>query len=95
MTFVHSTRTDAASTSSASPEPAASPPPERKRRKFSINIYSAWCKRCGICVEFCPKNVLENDPLGTPEAVRSADCTGCTLCVLHCPDFAITVCEED
>jgi 2-oxoglutarate ferredoxin oxidoreductase subunit delta len=48
-----------------------------------------WCKGCGICVAFCPKNVLE---LGEDEKVtapREADCIYCGMCELRCPDFAI------
>lgn len=74
---------------------AATAAPEPKvARRFSINIYHAWCKSCGICVEFCPKDVLVSDAFGTPDAVAPEKCIGCTLCVLHCPDFAITVSEQ-
>ena len=58
---------------------------------YEITIYDAWCKKCGICVEFCPKGVLTSDQLGTPFASFPEKCIGCTQCVLHCPDFAITV----
>ena len=57
---------------------------------YEITIYDAWCKRCGICAEFCPKGVLACDPLGMPVPTRQELCIGCTQCVLHCPDFAIT-----
>lgn len=66
-----------------------------KIARYRITIYDAWCKRCGICVEFCPKNVLTNDQLGTPTPTHPEKCIGCTQCVLHCPDFAITVSVEE
>ena len=57
----------------------------------SITVYRAWCKRCGICVAFCPKQVLEPGPDGAPVAARPGDCIRCHLCELRCPDFAISV----
>ena len=58
---------------------------------YRITIYDAWCKRCGICAEFCPKGVLTSDQLGCPKATHPERCIGCAQCVLHCPDFAINV----
>ncbi|MCD4721103.1 MAG: 4Fe-4S binding protein, partial [Desulfobacula sp.] len=37
-------------------------------------IDKEWCKGCGICIHFCPKNVLEFDKKGKAEAVRPEDC---------------------
>jgi len=34
----------------------------RKKRKLAIN--REWCKGCGICVAFCPKDVLVLDEEG-------------------------------
>ena len=57
-----------------------------------------WCKGCGICVHFCPKNVLELDSDGKVYAARPDDCICCRLCELRCPDLAIEVkkvnCDE-
>ncbi len=60
-----------------------------------VTVYNAWCKRCGICVAFCPKNVLEFGPAGHPFAARPEDCILCHQCELRCPDFAISVSEEE
>ena len=56
------------------------------------------CKGCGLCMKFCPKNVLGLDetevnvlgyhPVGQ---VRSEDCIGCASCALMCPDGVINV----
>ena len=39
-----------------------------KKKLKQHHIDRDWCKGCGICVHFCPKNVLELDdvfPLGS------------------------------
>ena len=62
-----------------------------KKEKHHIEIYKSWCKKCGICVAFCPAGVLAQDDSGAPYAKEPDKCTGCQLCSLRCPDFAITV----
>ena len=60
-------------------------------RLFSQTIYRDWCKACGICIAFCPKQVYDRDEGGKPLAARPDDCIGCLFCEEHCPDFAITI----
>ena len=72
-------------------EPAASS--REPQRKAEIRIKVEWCKGCGICVELCPKGVLEFRG-SHPVAVRPQDCILCLDCENHCPDFAITVEEK-
>ncbi len=62
-----------------------------KRSKSSVEIYKSWCKRCGICVAFCPAEVLAQDESGAVQVKDPERCTGCQLCELRCPDFAIHV----
>ncbi len=57
--------------------------------KLSVN--REWCKSCGICIEFCPKDVLVPDDQEKPVPENIDDCIKCGLCELRCPDFAITV----
>ncbi len=59
--------------------------------KSIIQINSAWCKSCGICVEFCPKKVLELKIPGGVSVANPEACIGCRLCELRCPDYVITV----
>ncbi|MDO8683348.1 MAG: 4Fe-4S dicluster domain-containing protein, partial [Armatimonadota bacterium] len=63
--------------------------------KYQISIYDAWCKQCGLCVDFCPKKTLTIRPLESPEVTSPENCIGCMLCVMHCPDFAINVTPKE
>lgn len=58
---------------------------------IEISIIKEFCKGCGICVEFCPKDVLGlgNDLKVT--CVNIEACNGDALCEFRCPDFAIFV----
>jgi len=83
-----------------SPQPAATPPAgaakaaPRAKRKFGIALYHAWCKRCGICGEFCPTKALRNDELGAPLVMDEDKCVGCMQCMHRCPDFCVEVYEK-
>ncbi|MBZ4688367.1 MAG: 2-oxoglutarate ferredoxin oxidoreductase subunit delta [Clostridia bacterium] len=64
-------------------------------KKTQIFIKKEWCKSCGICFAFCPKEVLQPDELGKAVVVHPDKCIGCKICELHCPDFVITVEKEE
>lgn len=53
-------------------------------------VFKGWCKKCGICIGFCPHKALEWDKDGYP-AVNSEKCKLCHMCEYRCPDFAITI----
>ncbi len=60
----------------------------------SVNVYKGWCKKCGICIAFCPQKVLAAGADGFPAPGNLEACTGCRWCELRCPDFAIVVSTE-
>lgn len=49
------------------------------------------CKKCGVCVELCPRQVFTTDDEGYPNPTNIERCTSCKLCELWCPDYAIEV----
>ena len=60
--------------------------------KNTIEIALAWCKGCGICAAFCPKEVLKLDAEAEKAVVEHPEaCVGCGTCERMCPDMAITV----
>lgn len=61
------------------------------KKHFEIDIFRGWCKSCGICAAFCPRECISIDAEGSPSVSDSSRCTGCGWCELHCPDFAISV----
>jgi 2-oxoglutarate ferredoxin oxidoreductase subunit delta len=65
-----------------------------KEKLKELLINTEWCKGCGICVEFCPQNVLELDDQDKAVIVRIEDCIACRLCELRCPDLAVKVIVE-
>ena len=58
---------------------------------MALKVYLERCKGCGICVEFCPKKVLEVSELEKVVVAREQDCIKCRQCEMRCPDFAIFV----
>ena len=61
---------------------------------MSLTLHSERCKGCGICVEFCPKQVLTVNQFEKVEVIDEQECIVCRQCELRCPDFAIFVHQE-
>jgi 2-oxoglutarate ferredoxin oxidoreductase subunit delta len=55
----------------------------------AVTINASWCKGCGICVAFCPREalVLRHEKA---QFIRE-NCVVCGMCERYCPDLAITV----
>ena len=76
-----------------------------KLPKAEIHIIKNQCKGCGFCIQFCPKDVLEESEeinergVHPPKVVDESKCILCSFCTSICPDFAIFVvekqCEEE
>lgn len=61
------------------------------QKKLVLN--SAWCKGCGVCAAFCPKQVLALE--GEKVTIAKAeDCIFCGQCEQRCPDYAIYIEEK-
>ena len=63
-----------------------------------IAIDGTYCKGCGLCVDACPKNILELDMsvIGAKgyhpvKCTDESQCIGCKSCEAMCPDVAIQV----
>ncbi|MGI6554493.1 MAG: 4Fe-4S dicluster domain-containing protein [Bacillota bacterium] len=65
------------------------------QKTCSIEIDKKLCKKCGLCVEFCPKQVLTSEKDGSPFVSHPEKCVNCKLCSLRCPDFAISRRQEN
>ncbi|NWF96525.1 MAG: 4Fe-4S binding protein [Candidatus Thorarchaeota archaeon] len=77
------------------------PKPPRTRERVLV-ILQEQCKQCGLCVEFCPKNVLCLDTTKYNRRgyhpVKACDyeaCVNCEFCERICPDMAIFLADRD
>ena len=77
-----------------------SPPTMLKLRDVDILVIEDRCKGCSFCIEFCPKDVLEESKklnvrgVHPPQVKDAALCVGCGVCEELCPDFAIFLVEK-
>lgn len=63
---------------------------KRNSSETELVINREWCKGCGICIAFCPREALFID--GDGKAVKENDkCSACGICETFCPDFAIAL----
>lgn len=69
---------------------------EGSKPKVKILINEDWCKGCGICIEFCPNEVLKPAGFqGKPTVTDPTLCNKCLMCEVRCPDFAIRIRSEE
>lgn len=66
---------------------------------YQHEIDADRCKGCGLCVDVCPKDVLEMSNKVNAKGyfpacqARPEDCIFCALCCTMCPDVAIAIRE--
>jgi 2-oxoglutarate ferredoxin oxidoreductase subunit delta len=66
---------------------------------YQHKIDAVRCKGCGLCVEVCPKKVLEISKKVNIKGynpvyqARPEDCIKCSACCIMCPDVAISIDE--
>ena len=69
----------------------------KRKHSHRICIDEIYCKGCHLCIDQCPKKVLEVSTRRNlkgylvPKAEREKECAGCLVCEMICPDMAITV----
>ena len=61
-----------------------------KSGNHKVYVAKGWCKRCALCITFCPVKALDSDKDGVP-FVYDDKCISCGSCELICPDYAIMV----
>ncbi|OAT85824.1 4Fe-4S dicluster domain-containing protein [Desulfotomaculum copahuensis] len=58
-----------------------------------VDIQRALCKKCGICLAFCPAGVFARNERGEVIVAHAESCKHCGLCQSLCPDYAVTAQE--
>ena len=65
--------------------------------KGKVEFREAYCKGCGLCVNACPKKILQISKrtkakgYEVVECFKPDECIGCASCATMCPDSVITV----
>ena len=68
--------------------------------KGTVVIDRERCKGCGLCIAFCPQDVLAYSPEYNQSGYKVVCpkkpecCIGCAFCAQTCPDVAIEVYRE-
>ncbi len=66
---------------------------KEKYQDLEMAINYDWCKGCGICIAYCPKDCFDISSINQPIMSRLDECTKCMQCVYRCPDYCITIDE--
>lgn len=54
-----------------------------------IEVRQDRCTRCGLCVDYCPMDVLRLSDEGWPYMRYRDDCWYCDICIFICPRQAL------
>jgi Pyruvate/2-oxoacid:ferredoxin oxidoreductase delta subunit len=61
-----------------------------KFRKMTAVIDRQRCMNCGLCIDICPEQAIDMNPIVAIDSIR---CTGCGSCMKECPNEAIYLSE--
>ena len=67
---------------------------------MTIYLEERLCKGCGLCIYYCPKDVLRMSDrrnekgYNVAEVCNFEECNACKMCEINCPDFVIYVEKE-
>ena len=67
---------------------------------MAIYLDEKMCKGCGLCIYYCPKDVLRMSDrrnekgYNVAEVYNLENCNACKMCEINCPDFVIYVEKE-
>ena len=73
---------------------------KKSRSSFEVKITDKFCKGCGYCIKYCPKDVIGyNEELNikgyrTAKVLNGDGCIGCLNCATICPEAAISISKE-
>lgn len=62
-----------------------------------IKILQERCKGCGLCVEFCPKGIIQFSKKRNLQGYRVVEiterekCNHCGICYLMCPEVVFVI----
>jgi Dissimilatory sulfite reductase (desulfoviridin), alpha and beta subunits len=66
-----------------------------------VTFLENTCKGCGLCIEACPKKIIEIDKekinakgYHPAHCIDLSLCIACAMCATMCPDVAIRVEKE-
>ncbi len=66
-------------------------------RRYRLHLIKERCKGCRFCIEFCPRQVLEESGELNSKGYRLVrarnedDCLDCGFCEAICPEFAVSI----
>lgn len=60
-------------------------------KKINFDLFTTFCKGCGICTKLCPMHAITPGEDGKPVMTDESKCVLCMMCEMRCPDFAIRI----
>jgi 2-oxoglutarate ferredoxin oxidoreductase subunit delta len=77
-------------------------PPPSPEKLYEVIIDSEHCDGCGVCLSFCPKDLIETQEdkfnsrmLHYAIVVKHEECAGCGQCERLCPTVSLHILEKD